>query len=154
MLFFFVSALYDTETTKLISLFYFPVTVASLLFEGVSRVEYTFQSAILKMMSNQVEVNNNTIDVESRVVDGGLQSAEEEGNLLKNKFEEEQDGVYDEKVESSCLNIGGKVEEPEAVDAFGGDDRNIARISTTIWTPSGSRMGYASAHHHHCVTEE
>ena len=78
------------------------------------RVEYSFQSTILKMMSNQVEVNNNTIDVESRVVDGSLRSAEEEGSLLKNKFEEEQDGVYDEKVESSCLNIGDKVKEPKA----------------------------------------
>ena len=66
------------------------------------------------MMSNQVEVNNNTIDVESRVVDGCLRLAEEEGNLPKNKCEEEQDGVDDEKVESSCLKIGGKVKEPGA----------------------------------------
>ena len=64
------------------------------------------------MMSNQVEVNNNTVDVESRVVDGGLRSADR--NLLKNKFEEEQDDVEDEKVESSCLKIGGKVKEPGA----------------------------------------
>ena len=81
------------------------------------QVEYVFQTAILKMMSNQVEVNNNTIDVD----DGGLQLADGEGNLPKIKggasfeIEEagngEEDGVRNEKVETSCLNISGKVEE-------------------------------------------
>ena len=87
------------------------------------QVEYIFQSAILKMMSNQVEVNNNTIDVESRRVHEGKRLAEEEGNLLKNKcgasFEieeagnEEQNGG-DEKVEPICLEVIGKVEETGA----------------------------------------
>ena len=75
------------------------------------------------MMSNQVEVNNNTIDVESRRVDEGLRSTEEEGNLLKNKCgasfkieeagNEEQAGVGDE---TSCFKSGGKVEETGAED--------------------------------------
>jgi len=75
------------------------------------------------MMSNQVEVNNNTIDVESRRVHEGKRLAEEEGNLLKNKcgasFEieeagnEEQNGG-DEKVEPICLEVIGKVEETGA----------------------------------------
>ena len=64
-------------------------------------------------MSNQVEVNNNTIYVESQRVDEGLRSAEEEENLLKNKCgasfkieeagNEEQVGVGDEKVATSCF---------------------------------------------------
>jgi len=68
------------------------------------------------MMSNQAEVNNNTIVVD----DGGMQLAEDEGILPKIKvgarFEIEetgdgkQDGVRDEKVETSCLKISGKVE--------------------------------------------
>ena len=77
------------------------------------------------MMSNQVEVNNNTIDVESQRVDEGLRSTEEEGNLLKNKCgasfkieeagNEEQVGVGDEKVATSCFS-GGEVEETGAED--------------------------------------
>ena len=66
------------------------------------------------MMSNQVEVNNNTIDV-----DGGLRLAEEKGNLSKNECgasweieqsgSKEQDRVRD--AETSCLKTSGKVEE-------------------------------------------
>ena len=66
------------------------------------------------MMSDQVEVNNNTIDEGLRLTE------EEEGNLVKNersaslKIEEHKDGkdsiVKDEKVETSYFKIGGKME--------------------------------------------
>ena len=69
------------------------------------------------MMSNQAEVNNDTIVVD----DGGLQLAEDEGNLPKIRggasFEIEETGdgkqdiVRDEKVETSCMKISSKVEE-------------------------------------------
>ena len=69
-------------------------------------------------MSNQVEVNNNTIDEGLRLTE------EEEGNLVKNErsgsleIEELKDGkesgVKDEKVETSYLKIDGKLEENRA----------------------------------------
>ena len=69
-------------------------------------------------MSNQVEVNNNTIDEGLRLTE------EEEGNLVKNErsgsleIEELKDGkesgVKDEKVEISYLKNGCKLEESRA----------------------------------------
>ena len=110
-------------------------------------LKYIFQSAILKMMFNQVEVNNNTIDVESQRVDEGLRSAEEEGKLLKNKCgasfkieeagNEEQVGVGDEKVATSCFS-GGEVEETGAEDVgmkagvVLGDGKDGADVESTL----------------------
>ena len=112
------------------------------------------------MMSNQVEVNNNTIDVESRRVDEGLRSTEEEGNLLKNKCgasfkieeagNEEQAGVGDE---TSCSKSGGKVEETGAEDVGmktgvvlaeerdGADVEKVKMVESTLTenTKEGSR---------------
>jgi len=99
------------------------------------------------MMFNQVEVNNNTIDVESQRVDEGLRSAEEEGKLLKNKCgasfkieeagNEEQVGVGDEKVATSCFS-GGEVEETGAEDVgmkagvVLGDGKDGADVESTL----------------------
>ena len=105
-----------------------------------------FQTAILKIMSNQSEINNNTVEDISWGVEEGLQtkcvSKEEKGPLLENggTSSEIEGSVNEQQVvfgdhgagsgtgedENSCLEVDGKVKEFKVEEVGANGDEILA----------------------------
>ena len=105
-----------------------------------------FQTAILKIMSNQSEINNNTVEDISWGVEEGLQtkcvSREEKGPLLENggTSSEIEGSVNEQQVvfgdhgagsgtgedENSCLEVDGKVKEFKVEEVGANGDEILA----------------------------